>query len=42
MWVNDLTIETGERGREAISTFLRRGREAGVITKDFTIDFVEA
>ena len=42
MWVNDLTIETGERGREAIRTFLRRGREAGVITKDFTIDFVEA
>ena len=42
MWVNELTIETGERGREAIRTFLGRGREAGVITKDFTIDFVEA
>ena len=42
MWVNDLTIETGERGREAIRTFLRRGREAGIITKDFNIDFVEA
>jgi 1,4-dihydroxy-6-naphthoate synthase len=42
MWVNDMTIETGERGREAIRTFLQRGREAGIITKDFTIDFVEA
>jgi len=42
MWVNDLTIETGERGREAIRLFLRRGRDAGIITKDFEIDFVEA
>jgi len=42
MWVNDLTIETGERGKEAIRLFLRRGREAGVITKDFSIDFVDA
>lgn len=42
MWVNDFTIETGDRGREAVRTFLRRGREAGVITKDFNLDFVEA
>ena len=42
MWVNDLTIESGERGREAVRVFLRRGREAGIITKDFTLDFVEA
>ncbi len=42
MWVNDLTIETGERGREAIRLFLKRGRDAGIITKDFNIDFVEA
>ena len=37
-----LTLEIGDRGREAIRVFLRRGREAGVITKDFNIDFVEA
>ena len=42
MWVNDLTIEIGDRGREAIRVFLRRGRDVGVITKDFNIDFVEA
>ena len=42
MWVNDLTIESGERGREAVRVFLGRGREAGIITKDFTLDFVEA
>jgi 1,4-dihydroxy-6-naphthoate synthase len=42
MWVNDLTLETGPRGREAIRTFLGRGREAGIITKDFTLDFVDA
>lgn len=42
MWVNDLTIETGERGRKAIRTFLGRGREAGIITSDYRLDFVEA
>jgi 1,4-dihydroxy-6-naphthoate synthase len=42
MWVNDLTIESGARGREAVRVFLSRGREAGIITRDFTLDFVEA
>jgi len=31
MYVNALTLEMGERGRRAISEFLRRGAEAGIV-----------
>jgi 5,8-dihydroxy-2-naphthoate synthase len=42
MWVNDMTVESGERGRKAVQTFLDRGHEAGVIPKRVVADFVEA
>jgi 1,4-dihydroxy-6-naphthoate synthase len=42
MWVNDMTLDIGERGREAAQTFLDRGYEAGVIPTRVVIDFVEA
>jgi 1,4-dihydroxy-6-naphthoate synthase len=42
MWVNDMTIEMGERGRRAVQLFLDRGFEAGVIPKRVSVDFVEA
>jgi len=42
MWVNDMTVESGERGRKAVQTFLDRGYEAGVIPKRVVADFVEA
>jgi len=42
MWVNDMTIDAGERGRQAVQAFLDRGFEAGVIPKRVAIDFVEA
>ena len=42
MWVNDMTIETGERGRSAVQLFLDKGFEAGVIPKRVTVDFVPA
>ena len=42
MWVNDMTLEMGERGRRAVQTFLDRGHEAGVIPKRVLVDFVEA
>ena len=42
MWVNDMTIECGERGRRAVQTFLDRGHAAGVIPRRVTADFVEA
>jgi 1,4-dihydroxy-6-naphthoate synthase len=42
MWVNDMTVESGERGRQAVQTFLDRGHEAGVIPRRVVVDFVEA
>jgi 1,4-dihydroxy-6-naphthoate synthase len=42
MWVNDMTVEMGERGRRAVQVFLDRGVEAGVIPKKVALDFVEA
>jgi 1,4-dihydroxy-6-naphthoate synthase len=42
MWVNDMTVESGERGRKAVQTFLDRGHEAGVIPRRVVADFVEA
>ena len=42
MWVNDMTIEMGERGRRAVQLFLDRGFEAGVIPRRVSVDFVQA
>jgi 1,4-dihydroxy-6-naphthoate synthase len=42
MWVNDMTVEMGERGRRAVQVFLDRGFEAGVIPRRTVVDFVEA
>jgi 1,4-dihydroxy-6-naphthoate synthase len=40
MYVNDWTLDYGERGREAIRTLLRRGYEAGVIPNPVELEFV--
>jgi 1,4-dihydroxy-6-naphthoate synthase len=40
MYVNDWTLDFGERGREAVATLLRRGYEAGVIPNPVTLEFV--
>jgi 1,4-dihydroxy-6-naphthoate synthase len=42
MWVNDMTLEIGERGRQAVQTFLDRGHEAGVVPHRVVVDFVDA
>jgi 1,4-dihydroxy-6-naphthoate synthase len=42
MWVNDMTVECGERGRRAIRALLERGHAAGVIPQRVAVDFVEA
>jgi 5,8-dihydroxy-2-naphthoate synthase len=42
MWVNDMTVDSGERGKTAVQTFLDRGHEAGVIPKRVVADFVDA
>jgi 1,4-dihydroxy-6-naphthoate synthase len=42
MWVNEMTVEMGERGRRAVQLFLDRGFEAGIIPRRVSVDFVEA
>ena len=41
MWVNDLTLDYGERGREAVKRFLDEGHKAGIIPHKVKVDFVE-
>jgi 1,4-dihydroxy-6-naphthoate synthase len=42
MWVNDMTVEMGERGRRAVEVFLERGVAAGLVPRAAALDFVEA
>jgi 1,4-dihydroxy-6-naphthoate synthase len=41
MWVNDLTLDYGERGREGVKRLLDEGYEAGIIPNRVQVDFVE-
>ncbi len=41
MYVNEWTLDYGERGREAIRLFLQRGVESGIIPHPVTIEFVD-
>ena len=41
MYVNDWTLDYGEKGREAIRLFLRRGVESGVVKGPVTVEFVD-
>ncbi|MDA1082142.1 MAG: ABC transporter substrate-binding protein [Gemmatimonadetes bacterium] len=40
MYVNDWTLDYGERGREAVALLLKRGAEAGVIPRTIVPEFV--
>jgi 1,4-dihydroxy-6-naphthoate synthase len=40
MYVNDLTLDYGEKGREAVRRLLGRGVEAGIIPGPVTVEFV--
>lgn len=40
MWVNDLTLDYGERGREAVKLLLNEGHKAGIIPHKVKVDFV--
>lgn len=42
MWVNEMTLDCGERGRRAIQLLLDRGHEQGVIPRRVVADFVNA
>ena len=40
MYVNDWTIDFGERGRHAVATLLNRGHEAGIIPQPVDLEFI--
>lgn len=42
MWVNDMTVDCGPRGRRAIQELLDRGHDAGIIPDRVRVDFVAA
>ncbi len=41
MWVNDLTLDYGDRGREAVVRLLAEGHKAGIIPNTVRVDFVD-
>lgn len=41
MWVNDLTLEYGERGKEGLRLLLERGYQAGIIPRRVELEFVD-
>jgi len=41
MWVNELTLDYGERGREAVSRLLKEGHERGIIQHQVEVEFVQ-
>ncbi len=41
MWVNDLTLDYGTRGREGVKLLLQEGYEKGIIPHRVEVDFVE-
>jgi 1,4-dihydroxy-6-naphthoate synthase len=41
MWVNELTLDYTERGREAVRLILDEGFKRGIITHKVQVDFVE-
>ena len=40
MWVNELTLDYGERGREGVRRLLQEGEDAGIIPHHVDIEFV--
>jgi 1,4-dihydroxy-6-naphthoate synthase len=41
MYVNEWTLDYGDAGRAAVSLFLQRGTEAGIIPHPVTVEFAE-
>jgi 5,8-dihydroxy-2-naphthoate synthase len=42
MWVNEMTIDCGDRGRQAVQALLDRGHREGIIPRRVAVDFVDA
>jgi 5,8-dihydroxy-2-naphthoate synthase len=41
MYVNDWTVDMGERGQESIRRFLREAVEQGIVPHEVPVDFVK-
>jgi len=41
MYVNDWTLDYGDRGRAAVRQFLERGVAAGIINRHVSVEFVD-
>jgi len=41
MWVNDLTLDYGDRGREAVRRLLSEGYAHGIIPHSVAVEFAE-
>ncbi len=41
MWVNELTLDYGERGRKSVKKLLDEGHKAGIIPHKVKVDFVD-
>ena len=41
MWVNDLTLDYGDRGKEGVQRLLTEGYEAGIIPHKVEVEFVD-
>jgi 1,4-dihydroxy-6-naphthoate synthase len=41
MWVNDLTLDYGDRGRQAVKLLLQEGFEQGIIPNKVNVEFVD-
>ncbi|MEP6944892.1 MAG: MqnA/MqnD/SBP family protein [Acidobacteriota bacterium] len=41
MWVNDLTLDYGDRGRKAVRLLLKEGFEKGIIPHEVEVEFVD-
>lgn len=41
MWVNDLTLDYGTRGKEGVRRLLQEGVAAGIIPHEVDIEFVD-
>lgn len=41
MWVNELTLDYGDRGREAVRLLLKEGYEKGIIPHQVEVDFFD-
>jgi 1,4-dihydroxy-6-naphthoate synthase len=41
MWVNELTLDYGERGKEGVRRLLEEGWAAGIIPHKAEVEFVD-